>query len=599
MKIIRFALLALLLPIAAGAATISGTVTSDTGAPLPSMTVSAYTTAGALQATGTTSSSGTYSLTVPAGTYQVLAYDPAGAFATSFYADAESFETSALLTVTATQTLTNINFRLVHAGFAVGHVTSTSGAPLANITVAAYNPDGTTRGFTKTDSAGSFTLALPPGTYRLGAFDESLGHATTFFTSALSFDAASPVTIVATQSFTANIQLPPAAAIRGTVTDRATLAPLGGMRAIAYYANGTIAGTALTDGSGHYAFAVRPGSIRVVIADPHGSYATAYVPDAESFTAEPAIDALAGQSYTANASLVRGGRVAGRVTSATNGSAVTSVIVAAYNSDGTIRAFVPSDSNGIFSLLLPPGDYRLGVFDQALAWLPQFYALQPSFNSAAIVHVTAQQTASGYDFSLTRAAHVAGHVTTGNLAVSNAVVAAYDLSGRIISSATTDVNGAYSLYLTPATIKLLAFDPQFRYATTYYSGAPSFTASPSLNLAEGSSLTADFSMAAAGTATGSVVDAASSAPLASIQVLAYDANFNVVAETATDSSGAFRLALAAGTYTVAAADPQGRYAGAAYASPVTIHANSTTGSIRIALSTPTAPASVRHRAVRH
>jgi hypothetical protein len=599
MKTIRFALLALLLPVAAGAATISGTVTSDTGAPLPSMTVAAYTTAGTLQTTTTTGASGAYSLTVPAGTYQVLAYDPAGTFATSFYADAESFETSTLLTLTATQTLTNINFRLVHAGFAVGHATSTSGAPLANITVAAYNPDGTTRGFTKTDSAGSFTLVLPPGTYRLAAYDEALGYAATFFRNALSFDAASPVTVVATQSVTADIQLPPAAKISGTVADRTTLVPLAGVRAIAYTANGTVAATALTDGSGHYAFAVRPGAIRVVVADPHGSYATTYVPDAEAFSAQPAIDAVAGQSYIANATLVRGGRLTGHVTSATNGSAVANVIVAAFNNDGTMRAFVASDTNGAFSLLLPPGDYRLGIFDQALTWLPQFYAIQSSFNSAAIVHVTAQQTASGYDFLLTRAAHVSGHVKSGNTAVTNGVVAAYDLSGHVIASATTDVNGAYSLYLAPATVKLLAYDPQFRYATAYYSGAPSFNASPSLNLAEGSSLTADFSVVAAGTATGNVVDAATAAPLPSMQVLAYDANFNVVAETGTDSSGAFRIALAAGTYTIAAADPHGRYAGATYASPVTINADGITGPIRIALSVQTPPATARHRAARH
>ena len=165
MKSLSLVLAALLLATVASAAGITGTVTNDTGAPLPSMSVVAYRTDdGTIGGTATTNASGSYSITTSGGQYRVLAYDPSGVYATSFYSDAESFETSKVMVLTSILTALNINFRLVHAGFAAGHVTGPSGNALPNITVAAYNPSGTRRGFATTDAAGNFTLALPPGT---------------------------------------------------------------------------------------------------------------------------------------------------------------------------------------------------------------------------------------------------------------------------------------------------------------------------------------------------------------------------------------------------------------------------------------------------
>jgi Carboxypeptidase regulatory-like domain len=591
-----FALL-LLASAAASAATIGGTVTNDRGAPLAGITVAAYTAAGALQTSATANTSGVYSLTLPGGTYRVLAYDPSGVYATSFYADADSFDTSTPVTVTSSAT--NINLRLAMAGFVDGGVTSPGGSGLFKMTVAAYNLSGTRRGFTTTDVNGAFKLALPPGTYKVAAYDETLGYATTFFDGATSFAAAAPVAVVATQSTTIGVQLPLAAALTGTVYDRATAAELGGMRVTAYAADGTVAGQTLGSAFGHYAMAVRPGAMRIVVDDPAGNYATTFVPDAESFSTAQPMTVHGGDTLNSVITLQRGGRIAGRVTDRTTGAALAGITAAAYNADGTTRAAAASDAAGNYSIVVPPGDFRVGAFDPALVYLPQFYLAQSLFANASVAHALAQQTASGFDFAMAKGARVAGRITARSTStpLSAIAVGAYDAAGRLLASAATDAAGNYALLLAPATVKLLAFDPALRYANGYYLGAPTFASTQSLALAEGTSLAADFAMADAGRIAGSVADAATGTPLAAMQVLVYDASFQTVAEAMTDAAGTFRIAVPAGAYTIAAADPSHRYRGAAYGSPIVVAAGQDIGPFPIRLAV--AAVVVRHRAVAH
>ncbi|MEA2325958.1 MAG: hypothetical protein QOE68_917 [Thermoanaerobaculia bacterium] len=562
MKVLSFAAFALFVASSANAAGITGTVTNDTGAPLAGMTVSAYRTDdGTLGATGTTSTSGTYSLTLFGGQYRVVAFDPTGFYAASFYADAESFETSTKILLTSILTQSNINFRLVRAGFAVGRVTAPGGAALQNMTVAAYNPSGTRRGFTNTDAAGNFVLALPPGSYRIAAYDEAFAYATTFFPAAASFESAAAVSIATGASAVTNLQLPVAAKIIGTVTDRATIAPIADARVTVYTNDGSVAGQASTRADGNYSVAVRPGGLRVVIDDPAGTYAATYVPDAESFSTESIVAAAAGQTVTVNATLVRAGHLAGHIKDAGSGTALAGITAAAYNADGTIRAFAITDASGAYSIVVPAGDYRLGTFDASLVYLPSFYASQSSFAGATIVHANADQNAAGFDFPLTKGARISGHVTSRISGAPLGVISvgAYDLGGRLLASTTTDLAGTYTLLLQPATVKLLAFDAALQFATAYYLDAATFDATQALALAEGQALTADFAMSEGGRISGVVIAGSTFAPLPNLRVIIYDATFRTIAEAVTDSGGAFRVVVPPGAYLIAAADPAHHY----------------------------------------
>src|SRR5207253_4568118 len=110
-----------------------------------------------------------------------------------------------------------------------------------------------------------------------------------------------------------------------------------------------------------------------------------------------------------------------------------------------------------------------------------------------IVHAP-QQTIGGFDFALTKGARVSGRVTVRSTgAPANAItVAAYSLDGVLLSSATTDAAGNYTLFVAPATVKLVAFDPLLRFTTTYYLGAASFETTQPLAFFEGQLFTANF-----------------------------------------------------------------------------------------------------------
>jgi hypothetical protein len=564
------------------------------------MTVVAYRADGTATVTATTNTSGAYSMTsIFGGAYFVLAYDPSGTYATSFWSDAESFETSKILQLESILTAT-VNFRLVRAGFAAGRVTDSTGAGLKSMTVAAYNPSGTRRGFTTTDVTGNFTLALPPGSYRIAAYDDALNYATAFFQNATSFESAAAVTIAAPATTATNFQLPLAAKLTGIVIDRVALTPISNARVTAYASDGNISARTATDTDGRYAVAVRPGGLRVVVDDPAGRYAATYVPDAESFSTEAVVAAAAGQTVTVNATLAVASHLSGRVTDAVTGSSLPGITAAAYNADGTTRAFATTDSTGAYSIVVPAGDYRVGAFDAALIYLPRFYANQPSFGGATNVHAATEQAIGGFDFSLTKGARIAGRVTASGAPLSAITIGAYDAGGRLIASTSSDATGNYVFLLPPATVKLLAFDSALQFATAYYLGATTFDATQPLSLIEGQSITADFAMTEGGRITGVAIVETTFAPLPNIDIIVYDAAFQTIAQTTTDSGGSFRVVVPPGSYLIAAADPARRYTplfyGGGNGSLVTISARQDLGPLQFRLAAAVTP--LRRRAVK-
>ncbi|HEX2060254.1 MAG TPA: carboxypeptidase-like regulatory domain-containing protein, partial [Thermoanaerobaculia bacterium] len=290
---------------AAAAATVSGTVSDAASkALLGGMVVAAYDTTGALRGSATTDSAGLYVLTIPAGDYRVLAYDPAGNYATMFDANAESFETSPVRSIGNSGAM--IHFALVRGGTITGRVANASGVARPGATVEAYNLSGTRRGFTTADALGNYTLVLPPGQFKIVAYDTGFG--ALFYPGVRTFAEAARVTVTAAVA-TANVhfQLSVAARASGTVVDLATRQPLPGIDVYAYDPAGREVARTMTDANGAFALSLPNGTYRFVAADPDHVYATAFFDAGNAFENASIVTLAAGeQRANVQFALVRG-----------------------------------------------------------------------------------------------------------------------------------------------------------------------------------------------------------------------------------------------------------------------------------------------------
>ncbi|MEO8033107.1 MAG: carboxypeptidase-like regulatory domain-containing protein [Acidobacteriota bacterium] len=559
---VGFVLISLLLTTSAaiaGAAT--GTVLdAQSRTPLRAMVVAAYRDDGTLQSTATTDSGGSYTLSMPAGQYRLLAYDLSGTYATTFAGDAESFESS--LPVPIGFTAVSVNFALQRGGTINGRILAGS-TPIGNATVSVYNLSGTRRGFAQTDATGAYSIVVPAGSYKLVAYDANGVFAPKFFRDANSFATADVIAITAQQTKPVDLLLQRAGIISGTVLDSDTGWAVPAITVFAYDLSGNEIATAITGGGGDFQLRVPGSSYKILAADPQKRYATSFQGDATSFEGTPSLTINPQENKTVLLRIRPGGKITGHVLDA-GGAPLPAITVSAYNLDGTLRADTVSASDGLYTLVLPRGEFKLAGYDPALTYAAQFYSHGNSFQSAARLVAAPGTTISGIDFSLPRAARVSGAVTdkSTGIRLPNVSVAAYDSDGILIASTSTNVTGQYSFALGDGSYRLLAFDNSLTYATAYAGGATSFEAEQQLVIAVPQGATVDFQLSRGVLLSGTVFSSAG-LPVTGVQVSAIDTAGNRVS-SGISAAGHFAIALLPGSYRLAATDPQHRYLAAYY-----------------------------------
>lgn len=577
-------LIALLCATAANAAVVTGTVRdAGTNAPLAGKIVAAYDANGTLRGTATTDPTGLYVLSLDPGSYRVLAYDLSGIYATMFDANAESFETSPLRTIPASGA--TISFALVRAGTVMGRVRGNGSAGLAGMVVEAYNLSGTRRGSTTTDGNGDYSLVLPPGEYKLVAYDPIGFHAPAFYEGARTFTDATHVRVDPGVPRGAGFTLETAARVSGTAVDAATNAPLASTLVYAYTREGTLVATTTTNAAGQFRFSLASGEYRFVAADASNNYATAFYEGSRSFANARVISLATGQERgDVRIALTRATRIRGHVNA-------PELLVAAYNMDGTLHATTTSDAAGNYTLVVAPGEYRIAVSDLSGTYATLFYGGAVDFRFAQTV--TASADVSNVDVTLPRGGRVTGTVRDASgVTLSGMTVVAYDAAGTLAGSATTASDGRYTLVLAPGSYRVLAFDPNLGYATSYAGGASSYEATVPLVIEADTTTTADFALRP-GVRISGTVKTEQGTSVDGIEVFAIDANGNRVAG-AISANGAFTIALRPGTYRFIAVDPYRRYAATQPTAAITI----TEGQVPPAIALTLASNS-RRRAVRH
>jgi hypothetical protein len=293
------------LPAAPG--TISGTVTGGAGN-LTGIKVHAYRQDGSnwIWTKSALTSSGSYTLSgLVAGTYRLWFQDRSGAWSSEYYENIGSFGLATGVTVTAGAT-TTADADLLGAGTISGTVTGGAGN-LSGIKVHAYKQDGANWIWTRSalTASGAYNLTnLPAGTYRLWFQDQSGAWASEYHSDTVSFGVATPVTVTAGGTTTADADLVGAGTISGTVTGGA--GNLSGIKVHAYKQDGSNwiwMKSALTS-SGAYSLANLPaGTYRLWFYDPTATWGSEYYENVASFGLATGVTVTAGGTTTIDADL--------------------------------------------------------------------------------------------------------------------------------------------------------------------------------------------------------------------------------------------------------------------------------------------------------
>src|SRR4029078_5418089 len=153
-------------------------------------------------------------------------------------------------------------FEVVRAAHIKGRIVNSANTPLKDITVAAYNIDGSLRTSVKSGADGTYQLDVPGGLYKIVLFDEALVYAPQFFASQSDFVSATIVVADSRQDLTLDFGMVVGGNITGVVKDSSTNAPLASVTIGAYDDFGVLVASGKTNDAGVYKLVVPDGSYR-------------------------------------------------------------------------------------------------------------------------------------------------------------------------------------------------------------------------------------------------------------------------------------------------------------------------------------------------
>jgi 5-hydroxyisourate hydrolase-like protein (transthyretin family) len=473
------------------------------------------------------------------------------------------------IVVTAGATTSGINFALDPGATITGRVSSAAtNAGLNGVSVQLHDALGNFVAIASTTTSGTYTLRnLAPGTYFLTT-------ATTFptngYTNQLYKDATcsssvcevifgTPVSVAGGTTVAGiDFALVAPGAISGRVTDATTGAPLSSVFVDANHEGGLIGRSAFTDADGRFTLTTLP-----VGAYSVGVGLSGYIGQAYPTTVVVTTTAT---TSGVNFALSRVGTIAGRISDAATGAALTGVTVSVYNvfnqfigASTTVSA--PAGSNNYTILGLPPGAYYLRTTNTA-GYLDELYNDGPCPGGACTpasgtpVQVTNGAATSGIDFSLTAGSRITGTVTEegSGVALSSVTVLAYDSTGAQVASTFTNTSGVFTLAIGRPTGSFFLRTSALLHVDELYGGnvcplqCDVTTGTPVVGTVGTTVSGIDFALALGGTIAGTVTNT-SGAAINAATIAAFDASGTEVAHTTSGPDGSYVLRdLATGSY---------------------------------------------------
>ena len=419
---------------------IAGAVTdAGTGAPLPGISVMAYTAAGAWAGQAWTNASGRYQVPgLATGSYYVRtsnAYPHLDRLFDGLPCPAGSctVTSGSAVAVTAGATTANVDFGLARGGSIGGTVTDAArGWPLAGAAVEVFTEAGAWAGRATTNDAGAYVAqGLASGSYfvrtsNTSPYIDELHSGVSCPRGSCTVTAGAGVVVSEGSAATGiDFGLDLGGWIAGTVTDSAGGAPLGRIEVQAFDASGNPAAPgAFTNAAGGYAIVGLQAGTYYLRTSNSLAYLDELYHDLACCGGSCAVTSGTGVAVAAGAAvaaidigLTRGGAIAGTVTDAWTGAPLGGVVVEVYTASGGWAGQALTNAAGIYTKAgLPAGTYYLRTANNA-PYLAELYDGLPcprgacAVTAGAGVSVTAGATAGGIDFALAAAGPGGGDFT--------------------------------------------------------------------------------------------------------------------------------------------------------------------------------------------
>ena len=462
---------------------IKGKVTSTGGTPLPNIKVEAQSDNYDLWCF--TASDGTYSLAVPADSYTVSFDDLAGVYIGGYYSSGGlTLDGNAATPVTVgTADVTGINAHLGTGHKITGTVTGTGGTPLRNVVVEAYSD--VFDGFAATADDGTYSLAVPSGTYTVDFTDPSDTYFPSFYrTGGLTIDEnlATPVPVGSSNATGISMQLGTGHKITGTITGTGGT-PLENIQIEAY--SDLWHDSTYTAPDGTYSIALPAGDYTVAVSDLSGAYFDGYYSSSGSggFTLQETlatpVPVIAADAPHIDVTLGTGHLIKGTVTT-TGGTPLGNIFVDAYSDGYEGNTWTAAD--GTYSIAVPAGTYIVSFGVPNGAYLEGYYATGGFTTDENLCTPVPVNLLVVPDISvhLPTGHHIKGTVTTEDGTPLANIEVDTDGSG-FQDSAFTAIDGTYSVIVAPGPTTVCFTDPSLMYLDGCYSSdgfTDEFSATP-------------------------------------------------------------------------------------------------------------------------